>query len=436
MTYSILRFSSVFTLSFFARLFLLDVEKTTLLARRRIRRLISSELARSLEPDATDAEVEEVVAGNTAFALDLYTQVAQGDEGNVMVSPYSVSIAAAMLYAGARTSTEEELAQTFHYTLGQENLHPALNKLDLELESRSEASENEDRPFQLSIVNALWGAEGYTFLPSYLDVLALHYGAGVHRLDFARDPDGSRETINTWVEDETQSKIEDLLPQGSITSDVVMVLTNAIYFNAAWADVFTQGATAPGTFELADGSSLSVPMMRRQAMTPAHLSADGTTVVELAYDGGEMSMVVLMPALEDLDVFDAALDAEKLDGYLSSVTPSLVDLTFPSFEFEDATKLSDSLKALGMTESFGGSADFSGINGEGGIFVDEVYHKTFISVDEEGTEAAAATAIVVRETSAPIDEPVSIVIDKPFLFLIRDRTTGSILFMGRVVDPS
>ena len=250
-------------------------------------------------------------------------------------------------------------------------------------------------------------------------------------LDFAADPEGSRATINDWVEDKTNDKIKELLPQGSITDLTRLVLTNAIYFSAAWDEPFRASDTADRPFKLAGGQSISVPTLH-QVHERGYGAGEGYRAAELPYDGGQLSMVVVVP--DDLATFEASLSAERITSIVDSISTHLLDLSLPKFKFDAPLGLKDVLYGLGMVDAFTpGVADFSGIDGTRNLVITDVLHKGFISIDEKGTEAAAATAVIVGDTSAP--EPATLVVDKPFVFFIRDIPTGAILFVGRVVDP-
>ena len=393
--------------------------------------LVQSEKERVTTPDVPDADLTELVAGNGAFAFDLYQQV-RDESGNLFYSPYSISIALAMTYAGARGDTEQEMADALEFTLPQDRLHPAFNALDLALEDRSESTDGEG--FTLNIVNRLWGQIGYGFLAEFLDVLAVNYGAGLSLLDFSRQPDESRVTINDWVSDQTEDRIQDLIAPGMITPDTRLVLTNAIYFLAAWREAFDEALTSERPFYLLDGSEVGTPMMR-QTNAFGYAAGDGYEAVELPYEGNQLSMVVIMPDANRFEEFESSLDADRADAITASISFERVDLTLPKFTFEWEVGLNLALSTLGMPIAFTSDADFSGMNGIGGLFIQAVIHKAFVAVDEAGTEAAAATAVIIGETSAP-DEPIVVTIDRPFVFLIRDIETGTILFLGRVVDPS
>jgi serpin B len=379
-------------------------------------------------------EVSDLVAGNTAFALDLY-QVLRQQAGNLFYSPYSLSLALAMTYAGARGETEAQMAEAMHYTLPQARLHPAFAALSEALASRGEgAAGREGEGFRLNVANALWGQEDYAFLASFLDLLDRAYGAGLRRVDFVQAPEEARRTINDWVAEQTEDRITDLIPDGVIDTLTRLVLTNAIYFNAAWAEPFDEGMTQEGPFYLLDGGQVAVPMMR-QTTSLGYASDSGYQVVELPYDGHELSMVILLPDAGEFEAFEASLDAPTLEAILDTRAYQQVALSMPSFEFSAKFRLDDALSALGMVDAFTEAADFSGMTGSRELFLSAVLHQAFVSVDEAGTEAAAATAVVAKLTAAPT-EPVVVTVDRPFLFLIRDLETGAVLFLGRVVDPS
>jgi serpin B len=395
--------------------------------------VVQSAKERDTSPDVSGAELATLVAGNSEFAFDLY-QALRENEGNLFFSPYSLSLALAMTYAGARGETEEQMADALSFTLPQSQLHPAFNSLDLELASRGQGAQGSDgEGFRLNIVNAIWGQKDYEFLPEFLDLLAENYGAGLRVLDFINQPEESRVTINDWVSDQTEGRIEDLIPPGLISQLTRLVLTNAIYFNAAWQYPFDEDMTADGPFFLLDGSQVTVPMMR-QTESFGYVEGSGYQAVELLYDGGELSMVILLPDAGNFETFEESLDAEQVAGIIGNLEPTEVALTMPRFEFESEFSLAGVLSAMGMPIAFTTAADFSGMNGNQELYIAEVVHKAFVSVDEAGTEAAAASAVIVELTAMP-EPPIEVTIDHPFIFLIRDIETGAILFVGRVVNP-
>jgi len=396
--------------------------------------MAQSDKPRSTSPDVTAPELTELVDGNTAFAFDLYQELSE-EEGNLFYSPYSISLALAMTYAGARGETEQQMADTLNFTLSQDRLHPALNGLDLELASRGEGAEGKDEEgFRLNIANSIWGQEDYEFLDEFLDVLAENYGAGLRLLDFITAPEASRITINDWVSDRTEGRIEDLIPQGTIDALTRLVLTNAIYFNAAWLNPFSEDMTGDGAFHLLDGSEVTVPMMT-QTESFGYTQGEGYQAVELLYDGLELSMVVVLPDSGEFEDFEDTLDADLMDAITNDLKYRKVTLTMPKFEFESDFSLVNTLAAMGMPVAFSAAADFSGMTGARDLFIADILHKAFVSVDEAGTEAAAATAVVMSLTAAPA-EPVEVTLDRPFIFLIRDIETGAVLFVGRVANPN
>ena len=396
--------------------------------------MAQSDKPRSTSPDVTASELTELVDGNTAFAFDLYQELSK-EEGNLFYSPYSISVALAMTYAGARNETEQQMADTLNFTLPQDRLHPALNGLDLELASRGEGAEGKDgEGFRLNIANSIWGQEDFEFLDEFLDVLAENYGAGLRLLDFINAPEASRITINDWVSDRTEGRIEDLIPQGAIDILTRLVLTNAIYFNAAWLNPFSEDMTEDGAFNLLDGSEVTVPMMT-QTESFGYVQGEGYQAVELLYDGRELSMVIVLPDNGEFEDFEGTLDADLVDAITNDLKYRKVTLTMPKFEFESEFGLVNTLAAMGMPVAFSTVADFSGMTGYRDLFISDILHKAFVSVDEAGTEAAAATAVIMSLTAAP-EQPVEVTLDRPFIFLIRDIETGAVLFVGRVANPS
>ena len=404
-----------------------------------------SSMQRDAEPGASEADVAALVAGNNAFAFDLYRALAAlaGDEDNLFYSPHSISLALAMVFAGARGETESQMENTLRFELPQDRLHPAFNALDLSLSA--EVPEKDGEGFRLNVANSVWGQDGYEFLPGYLDILATSYGGEIRLVDFRQDPEGVRVLVNGWVADETEDRIRDLIPPGIITNLTRLVLANAIYFKAAWRSHFPEGATMDRPFHLLDGREREVPMMRQQEDL-RYGTGDGYQAVELPYEGGKVAMAILVPDSGRFGDFQESLSGRSVQGIVGSMGYELVNLTLPKFEMDSAFSLSNTLKAMGMGDAFAAeAANFSGMDGrfcpdkgDGCLLITDVLHKAFVSVDEEGTEAAAATAVVMSvPTSAQVEppDPIELIIDRPFIFLIRDTVSNSILFTGRVVDP-
>ena len=387
-------------------------------------------------PVVPESDLEELVDGNIAFGFDLYRFLAgQRADDNLFYSPYSISLALAMTYAGAHGETEAQMAKALRYTLSQERLHPAFNGLDQALAERGEGAEGRDgEGFRLNIANAIWGQQDYAFLEGFLDTLAIDYGAGLRVLDFVGAPEDCRVTINDWVSEETEGKIEDLLPRGTIDPLTRLILTNAIYFNAAWAYPFEEEATHEGPFTRFDGTQIMVPLMH-QNESFGYAEGDNYQALELPYDGGEMSMIILLPERDEFEAFEGSLDGERVQRIIEEVSYRQVAVTMPSFEFESKFNLNQALAALGMPTAFSDRADFSGMTGDRDLYISEVLHNAFVSVDEEGTEAAAATAVVMK-LGAMTEQPIEVLLDHPFIFLIRDVESGAVLFVGRVLDPT
>jgi serpin B len=383
-------------------------------------------------PNVPTSDMESLVSGNTEFAANMYQQL-RGEPGNFFYSPHSISSALGMTWAGAKGQTEADMATALSFKLSQAKYHPAMNQLDLELMSRGQGAQGADGGgFRLNIANALWGQVGYHFEGQFLDTLAVNYDAGMHIVDYINQAPQAIDLINGWVEKKTEDRIKDILSPGSVDGSTRLVLTNAVYFNAAWEAPFEPANTAPGAFTTQEGSSVMVPMMHGSFNVP-YAQTTEYTAVELPYDGHELSMVLVLPT--DLNAFESTLTGAELEKVASSLSSGyMVDTKMPTFEFESKFGLVPPLQALGMGIAFTDAADFSAINGTGGLLITDVIHQSFVKVNEAGTEAAAATAVIVGETSLP--QPAAITLDKPFVFFIRDLQTKAVLFVGRVADPS
>jgi serpin B len=396
--------------------------------------LVQSNEQRAESPRVAAQDLTDQVQGNNAFAMDLYRQLGQGGSDNLFYSPYSISLALAMTYAGARGQTADEMAAALHFNLPQETLHPAFNALDQQLAAMADDLGNaeEGQPFTLNIANALWGQQGLNFEEDFLDTLARNYGAGMRLMDFAAEPEAARQEINQWVSDQTMEKIKDLLAEGTIDPTTRLVLTNAIYFNAGWFTPFNEGATQDETFTLLDGSEVTVPMMHTSGRF-SYADGDGWRAVELPYVGQRAAMLVIVPEREQFEAFEESLDAAKLDEIVNNLESAGVQLGLPKFTYESEFSLVETLEALGMEQAFGGGADFSRMTGDASLYISEIVHKAFVDVNEKGTEAAAATAVVMAESA--LMENQQLTVDSPFIYLIRDRETGTLLFVGRVLNP-
>ena len=385
-------------------------------------------LAGAAEPD-----VGPLVQGNTAFALDLYAQLRTQD-GNLFLSPYSISSALAMTYAGARANTAAEMEQTLHFTGGQAGTHPAFAALQARLTKIEEKGD-----IQLAVANSLWPHISHPFLPGYLAQVKAAYDAVITPQDFAGNTEGARRTINRWVEQKTRDKIKDLIPPGNLDALTRMVLVNAIYFKGNWAVPFKSAQTAPGEFYVSTDSTVRVPLMNQTRGMP-HGEFEDCQVVKLLYAGGELSMLVVLPKEKaGLAALEARLTPEQVAEWRAGLSERQVRLSLPKFKLTwGVAELKEPLKALGMVDAFSDTqADFSGMDGQADwLYIGAVLHKAFVEVNEEGTEAAAATAVVMQARAMRPPPQVEFRADHPFLFLIQEEATGAILFMGRMADPS
>jgi serpin B len=363
--------------------------------------------------------------GNNAFAMDLYGKLAPGADGNLFFSPVSIEAALGMTYSGARGATAKEMGAVLHLPPSGEAMQKELGDYLKGLKG------GED--YSLSVANALWGAKGFGFLPDFTQMLKADYGAGLEELDFARDEEGARGTINGWVEKATQEKIKDLIPTGILGPETALVLTNAIYFKGSWLEPFEEKRTQQEAFHLAGGTDKKVPVMHATGWHP-YMENDECQAMELGYKGGRLSMVILLPRKVDgLPGLEA--DLAKVPGWLGQLKSESVNLAVPKFEMEWGDQLNDALQKLGMKSAFLSSvADFSGMTGSRDLSISAVIHKAYVKVDERGTEAAAATAVVMTKSAMPMEQ-ASFRADHPFLFVIRDNISGAILFMGRVMEP-
>jgi len=376
-------------------------------------------------PGAQDTAA--VAAGGNVFALDLYRRL-RAEEGNLFFSPYSLSTALAMTYAGAAGNTAAEMANVLHFTLPQERVHPAFARLIEDVERAGDAEGCE-----LSVANALWGQQGFDFLPAFLQSVQTNYGAPLHQVNFAAT-DAARTRINDWVAERTRDKIKNLIRLRVLNASTRLVLTNAIYVKGDWVHPFEASATADALFWVSADRSVSAPMMQ-QTKSFRYGESDLCQVLELPYAGDALSMLVLLPRERaDLPALEEALTHAALAQWTSGLASREVAVTLPKFKLTCQFTLGKVLQEMGMGDAFGPAADFSGMTGRRDLYISAVIHKAFVDVNEEGTEAAAATAVVMRLTGLP-QPPVVFRADHPFLLLIRHKPSGSILFMGRVADP-
>ena len=388
--------------------------------------VLRSSAARITAPQVASEELTALAAGNDAFAVDLY-RTRRANPGNMVFAPESLSIALAMTYGGAAGTTATQMATTLHFTLPPERLHPAFDALDLALNAPASGS----GAFRLTLANAAWAQQGFAVLPSYLDLLARNYGAGVRLVDFTSAAETARQTIDAWVSEQTEGKIPELLREGDISTQTRLVLTNALYFKADWQTPFYPQSPT-GTFQTPAGP-VSVPMMNGSAEVPVWTGL-GFTAASLPYAGGTTSMVLLVPDAGTFDAFEGALSADALEAALAGVgTAEPEAVVLPRFTVGEHFSVKEALMVLGMTDGFDPSlADLSGIDGGHDLFITDVIHQTNVAVDEQGTVASAATAVIIGMKGAR----KTLVVDRPFIFLIRNDVTGATLFMGRVRDPT
>ncbi len=384
---------------------------------------------------AANSDQAAAVKGSNAFAVDLYGQLS-AQPGNLFFSPESISTAFAMTYAGARGQTAAEMARVFHFTLPPERLHPAIGVLLAGMNAPHQG-------YALSVADALWAEKDENFLPTYLKLVQTNYGAGFHPVDFKTAPENVRATINQWVEKQTNDKIQNLLGPGTVTPLARLILTNAIYFKAAWADQFSKSATEDKDFHLSASKTVHAPTMYNSGGY-SYLRGPSFQALSMPYEKGEISMLILLPDnVDGLPALERSLSVGNLSRWMASLSyQHEVIVYLPKFKITQQFELSSTLKGLGMKTAFdSNSADFSGMTGDKSLVISAAIHKAYIDLDENGTEAAAATAVVMEMATAmpqrtPPPPPIYFTADHPFLFLIEDNTSGAILFMGRVTDPT
>ena len=378
---------------------------------------------------STQSGIQQVVNANNEFAFDFYSEINKQEEGNIFYSPYSISAALAMTYEGAKGQTAEEMKSVFHF--------PESNILRPNFASIYNEINEKDKEYQLSTGNALWAQQDYQFLPDYLATVEKYYGGKAANLDFVRESEKSRQTINSFIEQQTNDKIKDLIPQGGLNVDTRLVLTNAIYFKGTWVKQFDKSDTRDQDFTTISGQKVKTPMMQLTGDDAEfnYAETDDIQILEMPYDGEDLSMLVLLPKENNLETVEEFLTNEKLSEWKNLLSEQRVDIYVPKFKFETKYFMVETLSNMGMPTAFTDSADFSGMDGTQRLLIQNVIHQAFVEVNEEGTEAAAATAVVVGIESGGPRIPVFRA-DHPFIFIIQEKGTGNILFMGRVADPS
>lgn len=383
------------------------------------------------------AQDNSVVNANNRFAFDLYSKYKSKD-GNIFYSPYSISSALAMAYEGARGKTAEEMQAVFHFPQDAAIRRESFLKIDQIINKK-------DKRYILNIANALWALKDYKFLDDYFESVEKYYGGKVTNLDFANETEKSRLTINSWVERQTNNKIKDLISQNVLQPITRLVLTNAIYFKGSWLKQFDKKDTKEEGFRISPANKIKAQMMRLsgQKTNFNYGETDSLQILELPYEGNDLSMLVLLPREDDLKAIEESLNSEKLSEWKNLLRSEEVNVYLPKFKFETKYFMARDFREMGMPAAFtpgidfGGEADFSGMTGNKNLNIDEVVHQAFIDVNEEGTEAAAATAVFMAPGSISIPKPIKIFrADHPFIFLIQDRESGNILFVGRVNNPA
>jgi len=395
-------------------------------------------LQRETNPTIDEAMLKALTNGNNTFAFNLYRELAQQAQDkppeNLFFSPYSISTALGMTYGGASSTTAQQMAQVLHYSLPQDKLHLTFNALDKSL-NQSHVPVDE-RGFRLSVANSLWGQDDFPFKQDFLDLLALNYGSELQLVDFIdkQNREEARLAINRWVSDETEQKIQDILQPGILTKDSRLVLANAIYFKGDWATEFAETDTQEDSFTTLNGESVTVPMMYRQTPT-LYKNEANYQVVELPYQGERIRMTLILPTIENFTEVEQSLTSEMVNQLTSDLVEQDIELFMPKFELESELSLNETLETMGMPEPFSPTADFSGMSDEP-LYISNVIHKAYVGVDEGGTEATAATSVEIAFGSV-IETPPSLQVwfDHPFILLIRDIETNTVLFIGRVLNP-
>jgi serpin B len=390
--------------------------------------IAQSSQPRDTKPIVSSADASQLANDNRAFAVSLYQalRTSAGSDDNLVFSPTSISIALAMLYNGAANDTAQAIASALDFTLPVDRLNAAFNSVDLALTTPPEGADA--GTFKLSLADSIWAQRDLAIASPFLDALAVNYGAGLNLVDFVTAPETARAGINGWVSDETQGVIPMLLPMGSIDTSTRLVLANAVYFHGDWLTPF-DAHTPNGTFHAPSGD-VTVPMMSGGG-NGFVWSGSGWTAAALPYDGNTTAMYLIVPDAGTFSAFEQTLTADALATMLAPTQQTFGAVSMPRFKFSLNTSLAGALSTLGMSVAFGPGADLSGIDGARDLYVGDVIHQADIAVDEKGTTAAAATAVIIRTTS--VEYPL--VVNRPFLFFIVHQPTNTLLFAGRVVHP-
>jgi serpin B len=406
-------------------------------------------MAKAAAAAAKIADGQAVAQGNNEFALKLYAKLGS-EQGNLFCSPYSISTALAMPYVGAKGQTETQMAEVLRLpvaapskgtnmtarkaeltrpTMSKQRFHSAFGSIIKGLNVRGQKG-----GYQLTVANALWGQKDYGFLADFVQLIKDHYQGNLNEVDYVSAAEAAAKAINAWVEEQTNGKIKNLISPGVLNSMTRLVLTNAIYFKGNWARQFKKEDTRDAPFTLSSGQKVNTPMMNQTAEFK-YMQAEDFQALELPYVDDELSMVIFLPKKYDgLGEFEKRLTIENVTKWQGRLGKRKVIVSIPKFKLTSQFGLGGVLKSMGMKDAFSGAADFSGINGKKDLFISAVIHKAYVDVNEEGTEAAAATAVTMQVTSVMPRPPVFRA-DHPFFFLIRDNKSKSILFLGRITNP-
>jgi serpin B len=371
-----------------------------------------------------------VTEGSNRFAVDLYRAL-RSRPGNVTISTASISNALALTYEGARGTTASEMASALHFPTDREQMRHGFHDLLTRING-----DGSPRPYQLNAANSLWRQIGDPYLPEYLQVVSENYGADLKSVDFRSNAALACRTINAWVDGKTNHLISELLSSTDVNSSTSLVLINTLYFKGTWQEPFLKAATTPAEFHVTSDKTVSAPLMR-QTHSFRYVDTSDVQVLELPYQGGDYAMIVVLPRqIDALPRLEETLTLDRIETWVGKLASRKVAVELPRLKLNCSVELSKSLASLGMPSAFTSSADFSGIDGKGGLFISAVVHQVVINVDEEGTEAAAATGVTMKRLAVKQEQPTSFRADHPFLYMIRDLKTGGILFMGRVVNPN
>lgn len=389
----------------------------------------ASSTTKADDSKSTPEGVNKIINSNNQFAFDLYLKlkdVPEYNESNIFFSPYSISVALGMTYEGAKGETAEEIQSVFYFPEDENIRKPSFAKIYNQINKV-------DKKYELHTANALWAQKDYKFLEEYINTIEKYYVGKVTNIDFINATEDARVTINKWVEEQTNNKIKDLIPAGVLNTLTRLVLTNAIYFKGLWIKQFDQKETREEDFKVSPEKTVKVDMMSIAGEEFNYYETEELQILELLYEGEDLSMLIILPKENYLNSLEDSFSLEKLYELRNNLGVQKVDIYIPKFKFETKYFMVKTLEEMGMPTAFSMDADFSGMDGATDLFIANVIHQAFVDVNEEGTEAAAATGVIMELKAAM---PTVFRADHPFIFMIQERETGNILFLGRVVDPT